>query len=233
LPVSIKKSSSIPFPILHGRRRPRIAAEIRNCHSFPWYKSIHEYDWDEHHHYTLPGSRYERAESQAETPIDTLSIACCSSMSRFVKFPTQATGKADASRFNRAYYRRIVVWDGFVKGLGRCKQESLSISRAWIPESISMVIAGYFGRFRQFDRITFEIRSRLTQIESRAFSSSSLESIVIPMSVELLRSSCFSWCALRSLLTARYPHPLTTLTPLTPVAAMRASAISRSDSTRA
>jgi hypothetical protein len=42
--------------------------------------------------------------------------------------------------------------------------------------------------------ITFESNSRLTRIESDAFSYSSLQSILIPRNVEILESECFSHC---------------------------------------
>jgi hypothetical protein len=49
-------------------------------------------------------------------------------------------------------------------------------------------------RESSFSSISFESNSRLLRIESDAFSRSSLQSIVIPSSVEILGSSCFSEC---------------------------------------
>jgi hypothetical protein len=115
-------------------------------------------------------------------------------MTRFVRFPTQTTNKGNALAFNAVCYRRIVVRDGVVEARTRGMQESRSISRAWIPESISKVTARYFYGLKQFHWITFESNSQLTRIESKAFSSSSLQSIVIPRNVEILGSSCFSSC---------------------------------------
>jgi hypothetical protein len=114
-------------------------------------------------------------------------------MNPFVRFPTQPTRKADSRALSAVYYRRIAVRDGFIEGLTRCKEESASISQAWVPDSIVMVTAGWHQKHLQFRWLIFESNSRLIRIESRAFSGS-LESIVIPSNVEILSSSCFSGC---------------------------------------
>jgi hypothetical protein len=51
-----------------------------------------------------------------------------------------------------------------------------------------------FKNFMQFCSVSFELNSRLTRIESSSFSSSSLQSIVMPRNVEIICSSCFSFC---------------------------------------
>jgi hypothetical protein len=45
----------------------------------------------------------------------------------------------------------------------------------------------------------------LTRIESSAFSSSSLQSIIIPSTVQILGFSCFSYC--KSLSSISFAHP--------------------------
>jgi hypothetical protein len=66
--------------------------------------------------------------------------------------------------------------------------------------SFSILRLSCFAPCRSLSSITFESDSRLTRIESFAFSSSSLQSIVISRSVEVLCSSCFSlWQSLSSI----------------------------------
>jgi hypothetical protein len=51
-----------------------------------------------------------------------------------------------------------------------------------------------FSSCKSLSSITFESNSRLTRIESKAFSFSSLQSKLIPSNVEILGSECFSYC---------------------------------------
>jgi hypothetical protein len=66
-----------------------------------------------------------------------------------------------------------------------------------VPCYSSFLCSSCFSSFsscQSFSSIIFESDSRLTRIESKAFSYSSLQSIVIPRNVELLCSSRFSSC---------------------------------------
>jgi hypothetical protein len=65
---------------------------------------------------------------------------------------------------------------------------------AWIPRSVFLQALSHFKFDAFFAFISFQSNSRLKRIESYAFSSSLLESIVIIRSGESLCSSCFFSC---------------------------------------
>jgi hypothetical protein len=98
----------------------------------------------------------------------------------FIGFATQRSRGSDGPAFR-----------ALIEAVTQGKHESQSLDRAWIPESISIVNAGYC---QGSGSISCESNSQLTQIESHAFSKSSLEPIVIPMSADILGSFCFSDC---------------------------------------
>jgi hypothetical protein len=101
--------------------------------------------------------------------------------------------------------RRLLVQEGSVDNIVRLQDFSAAgfrdIVQAWIPESITVLPPKHFAGFVRFQSISFEINSRLTRIESNAFSNSLLQSIMIPRSVEILGSSCFYWCKSLSSIT--------------------------------
>jgi hypothetical protein len=102
-------------------------------------------------------------------------------------------------------HRRIIVRDGLIDVPTLSAQQSTLIVQAWMPASISLLSVEYFKSLKQFDSISFEGDSRLTRIESFAFSSSSLRSIVILCSTEILGPSCFREC--RSLSSISFESP--------------------------
>jgi hypothetical protein len=65
-------------------------------------------------------------------------------------------------------------------------QQSTLIARVLVPASTLILPEECFKSLKQLHWISFEGDSRFTGIESLAFSSSSLQSIVIPCSVEIL-----------------------------------------------
>jgi predicted metal-binding protein len=73
------------------------------------------------------------------------------------------------------------------------RNSSLS-SNITISSDIEILGSSCFSNCKSLSSISFESNSRLTRIESSAFSNSSLESIAIPRNVEVLGSSCFSGC---------------------------------------
>jgi TPR repeat protein len=83
---------------------------------------------------------------------------------------------------------------------GRCIEKDLKLAAYYFKLSADQGNAGGQSNYVFFFSsmadafISFESNSRLIRIESDAFSESSLQSIVIPMSVEILGSSCFSFC---------------------------------------
>jgi hypothetical protein len=97
----------------------------------------------------------------------------------------------DESAATVVCHRRIVVRDGSIEGVALIQWDSFATTRALVSESILRVRAGCFKMSREFHSISFESNSRLIRIESNAFSFSSLQSIVIPSSVEILGSSLF------------------------------------------
>jgi hypothetical protein len=68
-----------------------------------------------------------------------------------------------------------------------------------IGSDIEILGSSSFSQCEFISSITFASNSRLTRIESKAFSYSSLQSIVIPRNVEILDSSCFSCGSLSSI----------------------------------
>jgi hypothetical protein len=103
---------------------------------------------------------------------------------------TTSTGSTDV------YERRLIVGDGSVSWMHQMhrmqhlqqfsKDELSEMIRTWIPASISMMKPNLFSALRHFHSISFESNSRLTRIESSAFSGSSLQSIMIPWLFKLL-----------------------------------------------
>jgi predicted metal-binding protein len=63
-----------------------------------------------------------------------------------------------------------------------------------ISSDIEIFGSSCFSDCKSLLSISFESNSRLTRIESSAFSKSSLQSIEIPRNVEIVGSSCFSFC---------------------------------------
>jgi hypothetical protein len=63
-----------------------------------------------------------------------------------------------------------------------------------IPSSVETLESKCFADCESLSSITFELNSRLTIIESKAFSDLSFQSMVIPMNIEILGSKCFSRC---------------------------------------
>jgi hypothetical protein len=127
--------------------------------------------------------------------LDFWSDHWCRSMNgdnRFKLFPfmlhslrsRQRIGGSDSTKFDE---RRIVVGHDLVKTMALSTPDSAQILRAWISNSAVLP-----KLHRRIESIVFESKSRLIRIESSAFSSSSLRSIWIPSSVEILGSSCFS-----------------------------------------
>jgi hypothetical protein len=92
------------------------------------------------------------------------------------------------------YMRRIVVENGSTRYILILDSKNRGSRRVLIPGSITVLAADYLYQIRETEIITFESQTRLTRIESEAFSSSSFESIEIPRNVEILGSSCFSQC---------------------------------------
>jgi hypothetical protein len=61
-----------------------------------------------------------------------------------------------------------------------------------IPRDIEILGSKCFCSCRSLESVSFEVESRLTRIESQAFSDSSLRSILIPSTVEIFCSHCFA-----------------------------------------
>jgi hypothetical protein len=78
-----------------------------------------------------------------------------------------------------------------------CYKLVFDVSRSWtvtIPNDIEILGSSCFEECLALSSITFEANSRLTRIESKAFSKLLLQSILIPRSVEILYSECFFKC---------------------------------------
>jgi uncharacterized Fe-S cluster-containing radical SAM superfamily protein len=91
------------------------------------------------------------------------------------------------------YQRKINVRSGSIEVLLFSQRDTSPISRAWIPHFIAVLECECFRKY-PLSFISFESHSRLTCIEAHAFSHSSLQSIRIPQTVEILGPSCFRRC---------------------------------------
>jgi hypothetical protein len=100
---------------------------------------------------------------------------------------------SDSTTFSE---RRFVVENGSVKTITLFTPGSSRIELVWIPNSIISLKVP-----QRIKSIVFESTSHLTHIESSAFYKSSLQSIMIPSSVKILGSSCFSCCQSLSSMT--------------------------------
>jgi hypothetical protein len=87
--------------------------------------------------------------------------------------------------------RRIVVENGSIKSPYLCAKIYSDPVQVWFDASILILQFRLFRQTRRLHSVTFESNSRLTRIESRAFSLSSLQSIVILRGVRFLDGSAF------------------------------------------
>jgi hypothetical protein len=110
-------------------------------------------------------------------------------MKEFVGFLAHPKSGSFKSAATLVCHRRIVVRDGSIKVVALFQQHSSSTTRVWVSESILRVCVSAFKWRNTFHLISFESNSRLMRIESDGFSQTSLESIMIPSSVEILGSS--------------------------------------------
>jgi hypothetical protein len=104
--------------------------------------------------------------------------------------------------------RRMFVNDGRLENQSYSEHRDAEVIRVWIPQSGAVeLMMSWIGK--EVLEIAFEGGSPLRRIESEAFSSSSLASIVIPRNVEILCSSCFSGCQSLSSITFESDSRLT------------------------
>jgi hypothetical protein len=100
------------------------------------------------------------------------------------------------------HLRRSYVCQGYVNMVSTLSELDHCSEREWIPNSIEILTFSKCKNRDCLSSIVFESNSRLTRIESNAFASSSLQSIVIPSPVRILGSKCFSSC--KSLLSISF-----------------------------
>jgi hypothetical protein len=134
----------------------------------------------------------------------SLNVWPCTTVSSHFTLMFQSSGgkqRIDKSDSIKLYERRVVLRNGSINTVTPCTLNGSQILRVWIPDSIVFLkwyrskLEFEFGKERHALKfILFELNSRLTWIESEAFSSSSLQSILIPKNVEILESKCFEYC---------------------------------------
>jgi hypothetical protein len=97
----------------------------------------------------------------------------------------------------------FVIENGFLIAVLEHKliRNFLVSSEIEIGMNIEILGTRCFSSCKSLSSITFESHSRLTRIESFAFSFSSLQSILIPSNVEILGSRCFLYCLSLSSIT--------------------------------
>jgi hypothetical protein len=101
------------------------------------------------------------------------------------------------------------VTDGSIETLPIIRPLPDSFLTVWLPNSIQVLPSQTFQNNLHVHYITFESPSRLTRIETSAFSNSSLFNVLIPSTVELLGSSSFSNCESLSSVSFESPSRLT------------------------
>jgi hypothetical protein len=117
-------------------------------------------------------------------------------MSGTASAATRGKSEMDKSGLKRDLFcaRFLIVRQGIVSMLRAWDSAGGSAPRVWISEA-----TGILGKIKHtmvspVFTMAFERDSRLTRIESKAFSESSLQSIIIPRTVEILCSGCFLSC---------------------------------------
>jgi hypothetical protein len=95
---------------------------------------------------------------------------------------------------SRLYFRRIVVRDGIIKRNFPDSECSSTGSHIWIPRDFQAFKHHFLSKLKLISSIFFASDSHLTRIDSKAFSFSSLESILISRNVEILGWKCFLSC---------------------------------------
>jgi hypothetical protein len=90
--------------------------------------------------------------------------------------------------------RQAIVCAGIVQQSTAYRKCEAGTCRAWTHWSIHMVLTFYFKSHESLLSILFESDSELQRKELPAFSSCSLQSIVIPQSIETVCLLCFVSC---------------------------------------
>jgi hypothetical protein len=78
---------------------------------------------------------------------------------------------------------RIIVVDGMIMSVSAVANPHFSAIRLWIPSPIFFIASECFYDSKQFQFLVFENVSMLRRIESKAFSKTTLKSVVILKSV--------------------------------------------------
>jgi hypothetical protein len=108
-----------------------------------------------------------------------------------MRFLARPKPGSDKSPDTVVYDRRIFVRNRSIDVVALLQQRSASTPRVWVSESILPVCADSFKGSKKFRSISFGSNSRFTRIESKAFSQSSLQSIMIPSQVQSINGSAF------------------------------------------
>jgi hypothetical protein len=93
---------------------------------------------------------------------------------------------------------RMIVVDGMIMWVSAVGNPHFSATRLWIPSPIKFIASESFSDNEEFGFLVFEKVSMLERIEAKAFSKTTLKSIVISEFVEVLSERCFFKCKLLS-----------------------------------
>jgi hypothetical protein len=116
----------------------------------------------------------------------------CHSQSQMA-FNLQPAIERQTKRSDSYHIRHIIVCNGIARIVSRSPLCGIGARRNWMPQSVkALQVKG--GHWDELRSITFKSDSRLTQIGLYAFSFSSLSSIMIPRSVEVLGLMSFASC---------------------------------------
>jgi hypothetical protein len=92
----------------------------------------------------------------------------------------------------------MIVVNGMIMCISAVGNPHFSATRLWIPFPIDFITSRSIYGNKQFEFLVFENVLMLKGIEGKAFSKTSLRSVVISEFVEVLGESCFLECGLLS-----------------------------------
>jgi hypothetical protein len=108
-----------------------------------------------------------------------------------VEFSTSRPRGIGRNAISSDFYRRVRVIGGWCEFL-ISPDDAKTSHRQGISSSIQLIGADYF---REYNCISFEVRSRLSRLEDRAFYGSGRTSIHLPASIEVICEYCFAYGA--------------------------------------
>jgi hypothetical protein len=89
------------------------------------------------------------------------------------------------------FIRKRIVSKAIIEHWSKILNAGQEYGRCWIPSSIIIFCKSCFSKWFSLKSLTFQTGSKLQRIEEYGFSSSGLQSIIIPASAEILCNHAF------------------------------------------